>query len=53
MPKLLQKSLQMFENKIVLGYVGKYVLYIPCPSIDKVTLKCQHDRMRFIHFDLF
>ena len=30
-----------------------YVLYIPCRSIDEVTLKCQHDRMGFMHFDPF
>ena len=42
----------MFENKIELGYVG-YVLYIPCHSIDEVTLNCQHDRMGFMHFNPF
>ena len=29
------------------------MLYIPCCSIDEVTLNCQHDRMGFMHFDPF
>ena len=29
------------------------MLYIPCCSIDEVTLSCQHDRMGFMHLNHF
>ena len=46
--KLLQNSLQMFENKIKQITYDNYVLYVPCRSIDKVTLKSSHT---LTHFD--